>query len=166
MAASFPAPMIFPFVVGWMLAIGWDLRVGAVMLLVLGTQWYVLFNVIAGSNKIPVELWELANLNRFTLPIRWGKLILPALFPYLITGWITAMGGAWNASIVAEYVNYKGHLLTTVGLGSLISRATEQGQFHLLAAAVAMMAIVVVGLNRSVWRRLARLAQQRFAFEG
>jgi len=98
--------------------------------------------------------------------MRWQKLILPGLFPYLVTGWITAMGGAWNASIIAEYLQYKGHLLTTTGLGALISQATEAGQFRLLAAAVAVMILIVVGLNRFVWRRLGELAQNRFAFEG
>ncbi len=166
MAASFPAPMIFPLVVSLILVVGGNLGIGSVILLMLGTQWYVLFNVIAGINKIPPELWELARLNRFSLPIRWRKLILPGLFPYLVTGWITAMGGAWNASIVAEYVQHQGRLLTTAGLGALISQATEQGEFHLLAAAVAMMALVVVGLNRLLWHPLGRLAQARFAFEG
>jgi NitT/TauT family transport system permease protein len=165
MVASFPAPMIFPLVVSVMIVLGGTLGFGSIILLMLSTQWYILFNVIAGSNKIPAELWELASLSRFSRSIRWCKLILPGLFPYLVTGWITAMGGAWNASIVAEYVQHKGHLLTTVGLGALISQATEQGQFHLLAAAIAMMALVVVGLNRLVWHPLGNLAQARYGFE-
>ncbi len=162
MAASFPAPMIFPLVVGTMLGAGVGLNVSSVALLVLGTQWYVLFNVIAGTSAIPRELWEVARLGRFPLLQRWRTLILPALFPSLLTGWITAMGGAWNASIVAEYMKYQGQTLATVGLGATISEATERGNFQLLAAAVGVMALVVVGFNRIVWRPLAHLAQSRY----
>jgi NitT/TauT family transport system permease protein len=162
MAASFPAPMIFPVVVGVMLAFGAGLGVSSVVLLMLGTQWYVLFNVIAGSSAIPHDLLEVARLARFSWRDRWQKLILPAIFPYLLTGWITALGGAWNASIVAEYMKYKGRTLSTTGLGAAISLATEQGNFHLLAAAVGLMAVTVVGFNRLVWRPLSFRAQTRF----
>ena len=163
MAASFPAPMIFPVVVGGMLALGAGLGVSSVLLLLLGTQWYILFNVISGSSAIPRELWEVSALARFSWRHRWQKLILPALFPSLLTGWITAMGGAWNASIVAEYMKYRGQTLTTTGLGAAISQATERGDFHVLAAAVGMMAVTVVGFNRLVWRPLSHRAQTRFA---
>src|ERR1051325_8902194 len=108
MAASFPAPMIFPVVVGGMLALGAGLGVSSVVLLLLGTQWYILFNVIAGTASIPREVGEVSRLARLSLLHRWRKLILPAIFPQLLTGWITAMGGAWNASIVAEYMKYRG----------------------------------------------------------
>src|ERR1051325_8208808 len=155
MAASFPAPMIFPVVVGVMLAFGAGLGVSSVVLLMLGTQWYVLFNVIAGSSAIPHDLLEVARLARFSWRDRWQKLILPAIFLHLLTGWITALGGAWNASIVAEYMKYKGRTLSTTGLGAAISLATEQGNFHLLAAAVGLMAVTVVGFNRLVWRPLS-----------
>jgi NitT/TauT family transport system permease protein len=119
MAASFPAPMIFPLVVGAMLMSGIGLGISSVVLLLLGTQWYILFNVISGSSAIPRELWEVSRLSRFSWRQRWQKLILPAIFPSLLTGWITAMGGAWNASIVAEYMKYHGQTLMTTGLGSL-----------------------------------------------
>jgi NitT/TauT family transport system permease protein len=99
-----------------------------------------------------------SRLGRFTWRQRWQQLILPAIFPSLLTGWITAMGGAWNASIVAEYMKYRGEILTTTGLGAAISQATERGQFHLLAAAVGIMAVTVVGFNRLVWRPLSRRA--------
>jgi NitT/TauT family transport system permease protein len=165
MAASFPAPMIFPVVVGLMLALGIGLGISSVMLLLLGTQWYILFNVIAGSSAIPRELWEVSELSRFSWWHRWRQLILPAIFPSLLTGWITAMGGAWNASIVAEYMKYRGQTLMTTGLGAAISQATERGQFQILAAAVGIMAVTVVGFNRLVWRPLSHRAQTRFTLE-
>jgi len=163
MAASFPAPMIFPLVVGGMLLVGIGLSISSIALLLLGTQWYVLFNVIAGTSAIPRELWEVSRLGRFSWRLRWQKLILPALFPSLLTGWITAMGGAWNASIVAEYMKYHGQTLTTTGLGATISQATERGDFHVLAAGVGIMAVAVVGFNRLVWRPLSHQAQTRYA---
>jgi NitT/TauT family transport system permease protein len=165
MAASFPAPMIFPIVVGAMLAFGTGLGISSVVLLLLGTQWYILFNVIAGSSAIPRELWEVSRLARFSWRHRWQQLILPAVFPSLLTGWITAMGGAWNASIVAEYMKYHGQTLMTTGLGAAISQATERGDFHLLGAAVGIMAVTVVGFNRLVWRPLSHQAQTRFTLE-
>jgi NitT/TauT family transport system permease protein len=165
MAASFPAPMIFPVVVGGMLAFGVGLGISSVVLLLLGTQWYILFNVIAGSSAIPRELWEVSRLSRFSMRQRWQQLILPAIFPSLLTGWITAMGGAWNASIVAEYMKYRRQTLSTTGLGAAISQATERGDFHVLAAAVGIMAVTVVGFNRLVWRPLSHRAQTRFTLE-
>jgi NitT/TauT family transport system permease protein len=165
MAASFPAPMIFPVVVSGMLAFGVGLGFSSVLLLLLGTQWYILFNVIAGSSAIPRELWEVSRLARFSWRHRWQQLILPAIFPSLLTGWITAMGGAWNASIVAEYMKYRSHTLSTTGLGAAISQATERGDFHVLAAAVGVMAVTVVGFNRIVWRPLSHRAQTRFTLD-
>lgn len=165
MAASFPAPMIFPVVVGLMLAGGIGLGLSSVVLLQLGTQWYILFNVIAGSGAIPKPLWEVARLSRFSWRARWCRLILPAIFPSLLTGWITAMGGAWNASIVAEYMNYRGTTLSTTGLGSAISAATEHGDFPRLGAAVGLMGLTVVAFNRLCWRPLGRWAQIRFTID-
>jgi NitT/TauT family transport system permease protein len=165
MAASFPAPMIFPVVVGMMLAFGVGLGISSVGLLLLGTQWYILFNVISGSSAIPRELWEVSRLARFSWRQRWQQLILPAIFPSLLTGWITAMGGAWNASIVAEYMKYRGQTLMTTGLGAAISQATARGDFHFLAAAVGIMAATVVAFNRLVWRPLSHRAQTRFTLE-
>ena len=165
MAASFPAPMVFPVVVGGLLAFGIGLGTSSVVLLLLGTQWYILFNVIAGSSAIPRELWEVSRLSQFSWPQRWQKLILPAIFPSLLTGWITAMGGAWNASIVAEYMKYRGQTLMTTGLGAAISEATERGNFNVLAAAVGIMAVTVVGFNRLVWHPLSHQAQTRFTLD-
>ena len=165
MAASFPAPMIFPVAVGVMLTVGAGLGFSSILLLMLGTQWYVLFNVIAGSSKIPRDLWEVSRLARFRWLERWRDLILPAIFPSLLTGWITAMGGAWNASIVAEYMRFRGRTLATTGLGAAISQATERGDFNVLAAAVGIMAVAVVAFNRVVWRPLGHRAQTRFALD-
>lgn len=165
LAASFPAPMVFPILVGALMSMGVGLGIGSVALMVLGTQWYLLFNVIAGTGRIPRSLWEVARLVPFTRWQRWRHLILPGVFPSLVTGWITAAGGAWNASIVAEYLRYDGRTLETLGLGATISRATERGEFHLLAAGVGLMAVTVVGFNRIVWRRLEHLARSQYSLE-
>lgn len=165
MAASFPAPMVFPIAVGVMMSFGIQLGFSSVLLLMLSTQWYILFNVIAGTGAIPRELWEVSRLCRFSWWHRWRRLILPGIFSSLLTGWITAMGGAWNASIVAEYMTYKGDILMTTGLGATISQATERGAFQILAAAVGIMALMVVGFNRLVWHPLSHRAQTRFTMD-
>ena len=162
-AASFPAPMLFPLVITVLSAAGVSLGWGSVVLMLLGTQWYILFNVIAGAMAIPSDLRETALSYRFDLKQRFKTLYLPAVFPYLVTGWVTAAGGAWNASIVAEIMNFKGRLLTTNGLGALISRAAERADFPHLAAGVTVMAIVVVLFNRTVWKRLYRMTEERFS---
>lgn len=108
---------------------------------------------------------EAAVVFRFTGWERWRNLILPAIFPYLITGLLTASGGAWNASIVAEYFHFNGRMISTVGLGATISRATDSGNFNLLLAATCVMATIVVVINRVVWRRLYTLAETRFKLE-
>jgi len=162
-AASFPAPMIFPLVTLVVLAIGMSFSVGCVVLMLLGSQWYVLFNVLAGATAIPQDLREAATtygLSRFEL---WRRLYLPAVFPHLVTGLITAAGGAWNASIVAEYVRYRGETLIAPGLGSLITEATAAGNFPLLAAGVLTMSLALVTLNRTLWKRLYRVADERFS---
>jgi NitT/TauT family transport system permease protein len=162
-AASFPAPMLFPLAIAALRFAGISLDFGSIVLMLLGTQWYILFNVIAGAMSIPADLRETARSYRLTLWPRVKILYVPAVFPYLVTGWVTAAGGAWNASIVAEYVTFKGETLQTRGLGSQISDATFHGDFPLLAASVLVMAVVVVTFNRSVWRRLYHLAEQRYS---
>jgi NitT/TauT family transport system permease protein len=139
--------------------------VGSTVLLLLGTQWYILFNVIAGAMAIPTDLKECCSVFGLNGIERWKKLILPAIFPYLVTGLVTASGGAWNASIVAEYFHFKGEIHTTIGLGATISQATDSGNFVLLLAATMMMAAVVVTINRLVWRRLYSLAETRYRME-
>ncbi|HTF36018.1 MAG TPA: ABC transporter permease subunit [Myxococcota bacterium] len=161
--ASFPAPMLFPLVVAGLHAAGVTLGWGSVVLMLLGTQWYVLFNVIAGAAAIPADLREAARSYRLSRVQTFRTLWAPAVFPYLVTGWVTAAGGAWNASIVSEAVSFRGETLTTVGLGAQISRAAEAADFPLLAASVCVMALMVVIFNRSVWRRCQNLAAERFS---
>ena len=164
-AASVPATALFPVVLLLLIRVGGGLGIGSIVLLLLGTQWYILFNVIAGAIAIPTDLKECCSVFGLKGIERWKKLILPGIFPYLVTGMVTASGGAWNASIVAEYFHFKGHIYTTVGLGATISQATDAGNFHLLLAATMMMAATVVTINRLVWRKLYALAETRYRLE-
>ena len=164
-AASVPATALFPVVLLLLIRVGGGLGIGSIVLLLLGTQWYILFNVIAGAIAIPTDLKECCSVFRMKGIERWKKLILPGIFPYLVTGMVTASGGAWNASIVAEYFHFKGHIYTTVGLGATISQATDAGNFDLLLAATMMMAATVVTINRLVWRKLYALAETRYRLE-
>jgi len=163
-AASFPAPILYPLILLGLHRAGLGLDIGAVFLMLLGTQWYLLFNVIAGASSVPDDLRETATAYRFTPRQRWRVLWWPAIFPYLITGWATAAGGAWNASIVAEYISMNHHVFVAHGLGSLISVAASQGHYDLLAAGVLTMAVVVVAINRCLWKPLYRLAETRYAY--
>lgn len=160
--ASFPAPMLFPLVVLGLTALGVSFGTSAVVLLVLSSQWYILFNVIAAVASAPPQLGEAADVFGLRGAARWRGLYLPAAFPGLVTGWITAAGGAWNGSIVAEYLQAGGTLHTATGLGSLISEATAQANFPLLTGGVVVMSVIVVSWNRLVWRPMAHLAQTRF----
>ncbi len=162
-AASFPAPMLFPLVIAGLSVLGVSLNFGAVLLMLLGTQWYILFNVIAGAIAIPGDLRETARSYQLSLWQRLRTLYIPAVFPYLVTGWVTAAGGAWNASIVAEYVTYKGKVLHAWGLGGLINDATSRRDFPVLAASVLVMAVIVVVFNRAVWRRMYQVAERKFS---
>ena len=164
-AASVPATALFPVVLLLLIRVGGGLGVGSIVLLLLGTQWYILFNVIAGAIAIPTDLKECCSVFRLQGIERWKKLILPGIFPYLVTGMVTASGGAWNASIVAEYFHFKGHIYTTTGLGATISQATDAGNFDLLLVATIMMAGTVVTINRLVWRKLYALAETRYRLE-
>ncbi|HUK62108.1 MAG TPA: ABC transporter permease subunit [Dongiaceae bacterium] len=162
-AASFPAPMLFPIVIAALAYAGVPLGWGSILLMLLGTQWYVLFNVIAGAMAVPADLKEAARSYRITGWARLTKVLIPAVFPYLVTGWVTAAGGAWNASIVSEYVTFKGRVMTAPGIGSQISLAAERGDLPGLAASVLIMSTLVVLFNRNVWRRLYHLAETRYA---
>lgn len=162
-AASFPAPMLFPLVLAVLARLDVSLSLGSIVLMMLGTQWYVMFNVIAGAMSIPNELHEAAIVYRFTRLQRWKRVLLPGVFPHLVTGWVTAAGGAWNASIVSEYVHAQGTVQTTDGLGALISSAAQDERFALLAAGVLAMAALVVLINRTFWKRLYDLAERRYA---
>ncbi|HUI26372.1 MAG TPA: ABC transporter permease subunit [Candidatus Kryptonia bacterium] len=162
-AAAFPAPMIFPVVTLALITLGINFSWGCVVLMLLGSQWYVLFNVLAGASAMPHDLREAAEIYGISGWARWRTLYLPAIFPNLVTGLITAAGGAWNASIVAEYVRYRGQPLIAPGLGSLITEATAAANFPLLAAGVLTMSLALVTINRTVWRRLYRVADTRFS---
>jgi NitT/TauT family transport system permease protein len=164
--ASVPATALFPVLLLGLIRLGGGLGVGSIALMLLGTQWYILFNVIAGAMAIPSDLKEAASVYKFTHWQRWTRLILPGIFPYLVTGMITASGGAWNASIVAEYFHIGDKTLQTLGLGAQISAATDSGRFSILLLATVLMASMVVTMNRLVWRRLYRLAETRYKLEG
>ena len=148
-----------------LIRLGGGLGIGSIVLLLLGTQWYILFNVIAGAIAIPTDLKEACSVFGLKGWERWRKLILPGIFPYLLTGLVTASGGAWNASILAEYVHFKGQIFSTIGLGAVISQASDERNFRLLIASTILMSGVVVTVNRLVWRRLYGLAETRFRLE-
>ena len=164
-AASVPATALFPIVMLFLIRIGGGLGIGSIVLLMLGTQWYILFNVIAGASAIPTDLKEVCNIFHLSKIERWRRLILPAIFPYVLTGFVTASGGAWNASIVAEYFRFQGKTISITGLGALISRATDSGNFPVLLGATVVMASLVVTVNRLLWRRLYVLASTRYKLE-
>jgi NitT/TauT family transport system permease protein len=161
--ASFPAPMLFPLVILVLSGAGIGIEVGAVVLMLLGTQWYILFNVIAGAMAIPQDLREVGHVSRLTQWQTWKRLILPGIFPSLVTGWVTATGGAWNASIVAEYVHFGDRILIATGLGSTITNATDTGNFGVLTASVLVMAGTVVMVNKYFWKKLYHIAETQFS---
>jgi NitT/TauT family transport system permease protein len=164
--ASIPATAFFPILLIGLVKVGGGLGIGSIALMLLGTQWYILFNVIAGAMSIPSDLREVSSLFHFTQWQRWTKLILPGIFPYLITGMVTASGGAWNASVFAEYSQMPGRTLQTIGLGAQIDAATASGRFPILLLATIFISLMVVTMNRLVWRRLYRLAETRYKLEG
>jgi NitT/TauT family transport system permease protein len=163
--ASVPATALFPALVLLVLGLPGGLNLAAVLLMLLGTQWYLLFNIIAGASAIPQDLKYTASLLQLGRWERWRTLILPAIFPFVITGSITASGGAWNASIVAEYTQFGGKIMHTTGVGAIISQATAAGDYPLLLAATLALILAVSTTNRLLWRRLYRLAEERYRME-
>ena len=161
--ASFPAILLFPFLTVVFLDLHIPLDYGAILLMALGAQWYILFNVIAGASAIPNDMVEMMDVMRLTRRQRWREVILPAVFPAYVTGGITAAGGAWNASIVAELVAWHRQTLNAYGLGNYISTASNDGKFALLIAGGIVMSALVVLVNRLFWRRLYHLAETRYA---
>ncbi len=160
--ASFPANFLYPFITLFLITYSISLNVASILLMALGAVWYVLFNVIAGAQSVPSDLREMtANMGVRGWQL-WKRLILPAIFSAWVTGGITASGGAWNASIVAETVSWGDVTLTAVGLGAYIRAATEQGDWPRIALGVGMMSLFVVGFNRLLWRRLYLLAEKKF----
>jgi NitT/TauT family transport system permease protein len=163
--ASVPATALFPVILLVLINVAGGLNLAAVLLMLMGTQWYVLFNVIAGASAIPQDLAYTTDLLQLKRWERWRTLILPALFPYLITGMITAGGGAWNASIVAEYVKFGGQAHSTIGVGALIAEATASGNYALLLGATLTLIVTVVAINRLFWRRLYAVAETKYRME-
>ena len=161
--ASFPATLLFPILIWIFKLTGMPLEISSIILMLTGTLWYVLFNVIAGAKAIPEDLNEVATSFRLPKLQKLLKLNLPVIFPYLITGVVTGSGGAWNASIVAEYLSYNGHISTVPGIGSSISLAAQKGDIPLLLASLTLMVIVVVSINYIVWLKLYHYSEKQFA---
>jgi NitT/TauT family transport system permease protein len=160
--AAFPANVLFPFAVVAIVTFKLDPNIWLSPLMVLGTQWYILFNVIAGASALPGDLREAAAVYRLTSWTWWRNFALPGIFPFYVTGALTASGGSWNASIVAEVASWGKTTVEAKGLGSFIADATAKGEAPRVVAGVAVMSIFVIGLNRSLWRPLYALAERRF----
>lgn len=163
--AAFPANLLFPIVVMIIIRYHLNIEIWTTPLMILGTQWYILFNVIAGATAIPKNLIRAADnfgVKRF---LWWKRLILPSIFPYFITGLITAAGGAWNASIVAELVHWGHTTLEATGLGAYITEVTTKGDFPHIALGISIMCLYVLFFNRLLWQPLYRLAEKRFQME-
>lgn len=159
--AAFPANVLFPVVA--MLVVGFRLNpdVWLSPLMILGTQWYILFNVIAGASAIPGDMKEVSRMFGITGWQWWRRVALPAVFPYYVTGALTASGGSWNASIVAEAIDWGKTHLEAFGLGAYIAKATAQGNYPRVALGIAVMSLFVIGFNRAVWRPMYRFAERR-----
>lgn len=163
--AAIPATALFPVILLFVAHWTGGLNLAAILLMLLGTQWYLLFNIIAGASTIPQDLKYTSRLLQLTGWQYWKTLILPALFPFFVTGAITAAGGAWNASIVAEYVSFTGKTYKVPGIGSTIAEATADGNYTLLLASTMAMILAVILINRFFWRRLFVLANERYRLE-
>jgi NitT/TauT family transport system permease protein len=163
--ASFPAPMLYPLILGISFQLGIQFSWSSMILMLLGVQWYVLFNTLAGGLRISQEIEDSMNLMGVSTWEKWRYLYIPSVFPALVTGWVTAAGGAWNASIVAEYLSYKGETIQTLGLGSLISHSAAQADFPMLTACLVVMVLFVILLNRFVWDRIYKVSQTRFRLD-
>jgi NitT/TauT family transport system permease protein len=166
--ASFPAPMIYLMMCALLVGkMHIAFTIGCIFLMLLGTQWYTLFNVIAGAMAIPSDLREAGRVYHLTVWQKWWRIYIPAVFPYLLTGLITAAGGAWNATIVAEEISVVGKSGASnyfaFGIGSLIDDATTNGNFALLGASVVAMGLTVVLINRLFWKKLYRVSEERFS---
>jgi NitT/TauT family transport system permease protein len=160
--AAFPANLLFPIVVSGIVAWRLNPNVWLSPLMILGTQWYILFNVIAGAAAIPAELRAAADNLRVRGWLWWRRVALPAVLPYYVTGAITASGGSWNASIVAEVASWGDEHLQAKGLGAYIAEQTDAGDFHRIVLGIAVMSLFVVVINRVFWRPLYRYAERKF----
>jgi NitT/TauT family transport system permease protein len=160
--ASFPANFLFPFATLGFIRTGVSINWGSILLMALGAQWYLLFNVIGGAQSIPNDLREMARSIGLSRGREWRKLIGPAIFASWVTGAITASGGAWNASIVSEVVTWGDTTLKANGLGAYIAEATARGDWPRIVLGVGLMSVFVVGLNRLIWRPLYDLAETKY----
>jgi NitT/TauT family transport system permease protein len=160
--AAFPANVVFPIVVSGIVAWKLDPNIWLSPLMVLGTQWYILFNVIAGASAIPAELRSAGANFRVRGWLWWRRIALPAVMPYYVTGAITASGGSWNASIVAEVASWGNEHLEAKGLGAYIARQTDAGDFHRIVLGIVVMSLYVVVVNRILWRPLYSYAERKF----
>lgn len=158
--AAFPAPVLYPLIAMSLAKANMNPLLVATLLMTIGNQWYLLFNVISGASRIPQELMTVARVMRFSLRERFVRLYLPCIFPSLLTGWITAAGGAWNASIVAEIVEFPGGRIRADGIGAEITEATTHGHYQRLVAAIIVITIALIILNRTVWRSLHHTAEE------
>jgi len=163
--AAFPANVLFPVVVLVIVSLRLNPNIWLSPLMILGTQWYILFNVIAGASVFPTDLREAASLFRLHSWQWWRKAILPGIFPYYLTGALTASGGSWNASIVAEIASWGDTRLEAAGLGAFIAKATDAGDYPRVVLGIAVMSIFVVSINRLLWRPLYQLAERRFRLD-
>lgn len=163
--AAFPANLLYPFIVVFIVHYNLSPTIWLTPLMILGAQWYILFNVIAGASTVPKDLLQVVDNLGVVGKLRWSRLLLPAIFPYYVTGAITAAGGAWNASIVAEVASWGGHKLEAAGLGSYITNYTTIGNFSHTALGIGMMCVLVLVFNRFIWRPLYVYAENRFSLE-
>jgi len=159
--AAFPANVLFPIAVAGIVSWRLDPNIWLSPLMVLGTQWYILFNVIAGASAFPTDLREASTIYRLRSAQWWRQVILPGIFPYYVTGALTASGGSWNASIVAEVANWGDIKLKAAGLGAYIADATEAGDYPRVVLGIGVMSVFVVVVNRLLWRPLYRFAERR-----
>ena len=160
--AAFPANVVFPLAVSAIVVLQLDPNIWLSPLMVLGTQWYILFNVIAGAGAFPTDLREAASLFRLRSWQWWRKVMLPGILPYYVTGALTASGGSWNASIVAEVASWGGDKLQARGLGAYIAEATAAGDYQRIVLGIMVMSAFVILLNRAFWHPLYRIAENRF----
>lgn len=163
--AAFPANLLFPFVVILIVRYSLNVEVWVTPLMILGTQWYILFNVIAGTSTLPKELQNAAKIFGVKGWLWWKRLMLPAIFPFYVTGALAAAGGCWNASIVAEVVTWGNTTLVATGLGAYITQYTTSGDFPRIVLGIAVMSLYVLLFNRCLWHRLYLFAEERCRLE-
>ena len=160
--AAFPANLIYPLVVILILKYNLNINIWSTALIILGAQWYILFNVIAGTSTLPKEIHYAAQNFNIKGWLWWKRVIFPGIFPYYVTGAITAAGGAWNLTIIAELVQWGKHTFSAFGIGSYIRHYTNIGDFHRVTLGIGMMCIFVLLFNWLVWRPLYNLAEQKY----